>query len=303
MDSRHYSVEPLTDRVGLRPGPPRRGCPRQLRRRRPRGDNASLRYRAHAVRRRGPSGRIVQTTGRLPALIVNSHWHLDHVLGNQVYADVPTVATRRTREILLERYDELSAEVGPAAMEQSVRELEELVQSAGTNQARSYLERVLATHRWALAAAPGLHLTPPGRTFEGRFELPVSRHASLSTFGSGHTESDAVLHLPEEGVLFAGDLVVVGTHPNLTSGDPEHWISVLDDLERLHPERIVPGHGPASPPSAIGEVREILPYLIDLAASAGTPELPAQYAAWTEPGQFDENMRFLRGREAIPPER
>ena len=47
-----------------------------------------------------------------------------------------------------------------------------------------------------------------------------ARGGRLLSFGAGHTEADAVLFLPHERVLFAGDLAVVGVQPTLGSGDP-----------------------------------------------------------------------------------
>ena len=237
-----------------------------------------------------------EVLGRPPSVAANSHRHLDHVLGNQVFARLPTYGTRRTRDLLVERHDALMAEVSVEAMEKAVHDLEGMVQSAPSAALRGYFQSVLDTHRWVLADAASIQLTPPNRTFEEKLPFPGQREACLRTFGSGHTESDAVLHLPHEGLLFAGDLIVVGTHPNLTSGDPEHWLTVLEEIERLRPERIVPGHGPVASPEAIESVRDYLRTLLALADSPGTPAIPARFSDWTEGDQFGENLKFLRSR-------
>ncbi|MGI0130301.1 MAG: MBL fold metallo-hydrolase [Thermoplasmata archaeon] len=138
--------------------------------------------------------------------------------------------------------------------------------------------------------------TPPNRTFERRHRLPGRRRAELLSFGSGHTASDAILHLPTERTVFAGDLVVVGSHPNLTSGDPEHWRTVLARIERLGVERIVHGHGPVGSAESAQEIDDYLGSILALAERSGMPEIPRRFRRWAEHGQFEENVRFVRNR-------
>ena len=88
-----------------------------------------------------------------------------------------------------------------------------------------------------LSAGTGFRITAPDHPFEGRLRLPTERKADLISWGSGHTESDAVLFLPDDRVLFAGNLILVDNHLSLGSGDPDHCARVLDEIERLRPER------------------------------------------------------------------
>lgn len=238
----------------------------------------------------------VSETGRAPSMAANSHWHLDHTLGNQVFSSLPIFGTRETRRILIDREGELMAEAKPAALRKDIRKFGRLARQARTASDRRYLQSVVRLNRFLLSVAPEIRLTPPNRTFESRVVLPGSRKAELLCFGSGHTASDAILHLPREKIVFAGDLVVVGTHPNLTSGNPEHWLSVLAKIERLRPERIVPGHGPVSPPGVIRDVGDYLSSVLELAQGPEKPEIPARFRKWTEHGMFEENLKFLKER-------
>lgn len=235
-------------------------------------------------------------TDRPPSLTVNSHWHLDHVLGNQVFADRPIYATRRTVEILLEKRAELEKELSREALEKEIRELERQRAGAESDVGRAIYDAVLRIDRAVLEEGPELKLTLPSREFGQELKLPGARDAKLLSFGAGHTESDAVLFLPKDRILFAGDLVVSGTHPNLTSGNPEHWLIVLDRLEQLRPERIVTGHGPLGSPDALGTMRDYLSAVLEIARGPGEPKMPERFRAFTEPDQFTANVSFLRAR-------
>jgi len=238
-------------------------------------------------------------TGRSPSLSANSHWHLDHILGNQVFDDRPIHATRRTAEILLEKRAELEAEVRPDRLRADIEQFESELRAATSPRGRAPYEAVLRIHRALLAEAAELRITLPTTLFEGELRLPGERDARLLTFGSGHTESDAMLFLARDRVLFAGDLVVTGTHPNLVSGDPVHWLEVLDEIDRLRPERVATGHGPLGTLESVAEVRDYLTTLLELAGEPGDPPIPSRFRHWTEPDQFRTNLASVRARPRV----
>jgi cyclase len=235
-------------------------------------------------------------TGRPPAFAANSHWHLDHLLGNQLFAAHPIHATRRTVEILLEKRVELEGELTPAKLEAELRELEGEARGHAdpTPSERAEYELAVRINRTLRDEAPELRLTIPSKPFDSELRLPGERNARLVTFGSGHTESDAVLELPDERIVFAGDLVVAGHHPNLLSGDPRHWLVVLDEIERLAPERVVTGHGPVGTRETIAEMRDYLSMILREAENTGSARLPDRFARWSGRSQFDRNVAFVR---------
>ncbi len=237
-------------------------------------------------------------THRPPTLSANSHWHLDHILGNQLFADRPIYATQRTIEIVLEKRAELQSELTREKLEADIQELEGQRRAASTDAGRAVYDAALRLNRTLLSEAPELKLTPPSTGFDRALKLPGEHGASLLSFGSGHTESDAILFLAKDRILFAGDLVVAETHPNLMSGDPEHWLTVLERIEGLRPERIVTGHGPVSSAETLGVMRDYLTTVLELAREPGDPAIPSRFSRWTEPDQFKGNIAYVRSRSS-----
>jgi glyoxylase-like metal-dependent hydrolase (beta-lactamase superfamily II) len=249
-------------------------------------------------------GRAAETLlGRRPSLAVNSHWHLDHSLGNQAFSSIPIWGTRRTREILLERQGELAAALTRESIEKDLRELESRRENMRSQGARDDLEFNLQINRAILSEIGRVVLTPPNHTFETRLSLPGDRGAELISFGRGHTDDDALLFLPHEKVVFAGDLVVVGVQPSMGSGDPAHWVVVLDQIERLGAEQIVPGHGPVVVGEGIQETRGYLSEAIDASETPAGTELPAPLRRWEGSVGLEENLRFAREWSADRPAR
>jgi cyclase len=246
----------------------------------------------------------LERTGRAPSITANSHWHLDHLLGNQLFSDGPIYATRGTVEVLLRKRAQLERDLTLERLEAELREIQgQAPRAAGAPTPAERREYALALrlNRALWEEAVDLRLTPPSISFEESIELPGDRKARLVTFGGGHTNSDALLWLPSERLLFAGDLVVAGSHPNLLSGDPDRWLRILTEIERLRPERIATGHGPVGDLETVAAVRDYLTTLARLAQESGTPEVPVRFRAWEGPSQFLRNLEFLRGRRLAPP--
>lgn len=103
-----------------------------------------------------------------------------------------------------------------------------------------------------------------------------------------------MLHLPSDGLLFAGDLVVSGIQPSLGSGDPEHWLVVLDELERLNVERIVPGHGPVLRPDRVDETRAYVGGVLKAAEAVAGAPLPKALERWEGSVSLEDNLRAVR---------
>jgi cyclase len=231
--------------------------------------------------------------GHAPTVAANSHWHLDHSLGNSELEPIPIWGTERTRGILLERGDALTAELRRETLESELRELEAARDRLGDGDARRDVEVFIGIDRALLASLGEVKISPPNRTFDTHLRLPGKREAELLSFGAAHTEADAVLFLRDEGLLFAGDLVLRNYQPSMGSGDPEHWLVVLDQVERLGAERLVPGHGAVGGTEAIAETRQYLASILD-AAESPISTLPSVLRRWEGSLSLRENLKFVR---------
>ncbi|MDO3380143.1 MBL fold metallo-hydrolase [Geoalkalibacter halelectricus] len=87
----------------------------------------------------------------------------------------------------------------------------------------------------------------PVMFFDQGLTLKVGeRTIILTNMERGHTEGDTVVYLPDSGILFTSDLFYNGGAGYLGDGHMQDWILALEFLERLRPEKIVPGYGPVA---------------------------------------------------------
>jgi cyclase len=135
----------------------------------------------------------------------------------------------------------------------------------------------------------------PQLTFDSRLDLHGSRRtATLLTYGEGHSESDCFLWLPDAGVIFAGDLMVIGRHIWMGHGDPERWIGVLERMASLGVRAVVPGHGPVG---SVEAIRAVQGYLGDVAQLVRDGVQAGKSKAEVEALKIPAAYEKLEGRE------
>ena len=84
-------------------------------------------------------------------------------------------------------------------------------------------------------------------------------------FGQAHTPGDSVVWLPQQDVLFSGDIVYVGRMLSVRPySDSSSWLAAFDAMAALQPARVVPGHGPVTDlAGATADTRDYLAFLRD----------------------------------------
>lgn len=160
--------------------------------------------------------RIRQVTDKPIKYVVLTHYHAVRVLGASAYRAQEIIASHDTYELIRER--------GEADM-------------------KSEIERFPRLFR-AVESVPGL--TWPTMTFKGEMTLWLGRlEVKLLQLGRGHTKGDTVVWLPQERILFSGDLVEYDATPYAGDAYFDDWPRTLDAIAALDPQKLVPGRGPA----------------------------------------------------------
>ncbi|HEX8144218.1 MAG TPA: MBL fold metallo-hydrolase [Pyrinomonadaceae bacterium] len=190
--------------------------------------------------------------------VINTHWHDDHIMGNQVFREAfpgaEFIAHARTREYLpttglANRKMAMSEGGYPgfiAALKRRLAKNESVFGGPMDAEERATYASDIKIAEAYMAETPGAQIVLPTLTLEERLTLyRGSRTVEVLHLGRGHTGGDIVVHLPKEGILITGDLVIwpvpyVG-NPQSHPGD---WSATLDKLIALHPSAIIPGHGP-----------------------------------------------------------
>jgi cyclase len=249
-------------------------------------------------------------TGRAPSIVINSHYHNDHIWGNQVFCpDADIVATARTRHLI-----QTSGSIEYAwYKENSASQLKAVkaeYRNAKDNELkRQHLALWVGYYEGMLASFQDLDIRLPNITFMDNMEIHGSRRSvQLIPTAGGHTQSDAMLYIPSASLLFMGDLLFVGAHPYLADGDPDKLLKILEKARELKPKTIVPGHGPVGNLDSLKQMQRYvqnLERLAERAFKAGKTQekfantaVPVAFANWELTRYFTENLRFLYQRLA-----
>ncbi|NRQ31588.1 MBL fold metallo-hydrolase [Nonomuraea sp. NN258] len=157
----------------------------------------------------------IRTITGNPWTVVNSHAHFDHYFGNALFL--------------------------PAEIWGHVRCAEEIERDGESHRA-GVIARLPEERR---AEIEEVRLVAPDHTFTGSATLDIGgRIVHLRHFGLGHSSNDIVVHVPDAGVVFAGDLVEEGAPPAFGDSYPLDWPGTVAAMLAALPEPVfVPGHG------------------------------------------------------------
>ena len=155
----------------------------------------------------------------------------------------------------------------------------------------------------------GIEITAPERTYDGAtttIDLG-GREVVLASVGIAHSPGDQIVHVPDTGVLFTGDLVeeriypIVPYFPPLIGADDidlPRWKSVLGQMWEREPAILVPGHGNLGGLELAEEVNGYLDAVEQIAASEASledmeAEVRRRYPTWEQPGYIAPALKFF----------
>ncbi len=207
--------------------------------------------------------------------VVNTHGDGDHWFGNQLTGAREIIATRSAAHRMRRH--------GPGEMKKL-----RLVGRCFRGLSRLPLTK---SRRWDVAADyfdgmmrpfdyTGIRPTHPTTRFSGRMNIDVGgRRVELIELGPAHTAGDLIVHLPDERIVIAGDIVFSGVTPVLWDGSVRKWIAACDHILALKPEIVVPGHGPLTDAAGVESLRHYWEFLSNAARRQFALERPAASAA------------------------
>jgi glyoxylase-like metal-dependent hydrolase (beta-lactamase superfamily II) len=242
----------------------------------------------------------------MPKRVINTHEDGDHVWGNQLFKGAEVIAHRSV----------------PERMKQvaNSEEIQKLLHGVADAPARQTLQ---ALHPGLVAAGmqlqedynfDGIELVLPTTVFDTRYELDLDgTRIHLIYVGPCHQVGDTIVHVPKEGVVFAGDVIFRQCTPMGWVGSYEKWLHCLDLIVQLNPEIIVPGHGPLCGLEGVTEMKAYLQYVREASKKsfdAGLPSLEAAkriefgpYSEWRAPARLYMNVeRAYRAFRNDPPD-
>ncbi len=212
----------------------------------------------------------VRTVTDLPIRkVVNTHHNGDHCYGNQLVEGATIIGHTRCRaEMLLSGSPTLLGSLSTAPDQ---------------NGAIGYLKRAFEPFDFS-----GIDIVPPTVTFEDRLWLnPGGVSVRLEYFGPCHTLGDIAVYVPDDRVLFAGDLAFIGSTPLVWEGSLLNWIETISRIDQLKPRVVVPGHGPVTTMDGLRSMSAYLGHVVSQGAALKDRGLtPAQAALEMDIGEF-----------------
>ncbi|MBF0183324.1 MAG: MBL fold metallo-hydrolase [Magnetococcales bacterium] len=161
--------------------------------------------------------------------VVNTHTHLDHALGNCVFAKLGAhiIAHEEDQTLLAQRGADILKNAAVYGLQP-----EDMV---------------------------GTEIVLPSIAFSQYLTINLGNSSvRLMRNQPSHTQGSLVVYLPQEKILFSGDILFTDFHPFLADGDLPGWSKTLDDLMQLDVDKIVPGHGPLSSKKDLQEMQQYL---------------------------------------------
>jgi cyclase len=242
-------------------------------------------------------GEIRKLTPLPVKFVVNTHYHLDHVAGNRVFADAGAVivAHRNLRGwINTENLKFFGDKIKPE-------------------------EKVMVEH-----------LMGPQVAYDSDLSLFLGNRRLDVKFFAGHTGGDSVVSIPDANVVFCGDLFWRKTLPNLIDATTSAWVSSLSGIATIPTNAVpkdsaatvavfVPGHGDVGTAVDVQDFQKYLEFLRQITqkavdenkngddlVNALLPELTKVYGSWDFFKDFSRsditNMAAeLRGTKRVPP--
>jgi len=213
---------------------------------------------------------------------LDTHYHFDHTMGNAFYGAnaIPLWAHANVTKRIVESYGTMQgadkvAFLGP---------LERALKDAKTETARRHREDYLAQVTTVFNVSNSTVLALPNHPIDpAKLPMKVDLGGVTAVIESypGHSGTDVIVRVPEQNVVYAGDLVYSNMYPDFdTQATVSGWRQTLKTFASWSKDTLfVPGHGPICGQEGIALLRALFDDIEEQAQKMYKAGVPAVDAA------------------------
>ena len=197
--------------------------------------------------------------------LVNTHANGDHFFGNELLEGKRIIASRAAAEDMTIR---------PPAQYATWQKQWQTMGVAG-----KFWYEVMGQH----FDFQGIRLVLPNETFSGEMRMKVGdKEVRLIEVGPAHTRGDVIVYVPQDKVVYTGDMLFNQAHPAVWFGPFANWIKACDLMLSWDLDVVVPGHGALTDKNGVKEFRSYLQYVYDESRKC-----------------YDKGMSYIEAADAI----
>ena len=191
-----------------------------------------------------------EITKKDPFLLINSHWHLDHIYGNRLFPNsVPILSSIGTLDQFQNAVPDRLKQFRERASEELKRTEETLEKEKDPKKIIEYKNDLIT---YKNVQDPDFQLRHPDFLISGNMKINGSeRSVEIINVGNAHSYDDIIAYFPKERICFMGDLLFTNLDPDWANGiggiqwsvDPLNFKKVLETYLEKNIKVYVPGHG------------------------------------------------------------
>ena len=242
----------------------------------------------------------LRTVTQLPVrAAINTHWHFDHTMGNSVYggAGIPIWAHADAASRMAAVYPKWQAEDLATFLAPWEKRVSEAKTDSQREHAKSDIEGLTGMFKpvsEAVLALPNHPLDPakmPIKVDLGGLTVMIETYI-------GHTDTDLIFRVPEQNIVYTGDLLTGGQYPVNINGYPTQWRATLAKFATFDKNTLfVPGHGQIFGQEGVAEMRSCFDDIAEQAEKSYKAGIPVEEAVerYAVPDKFKNYRRFSWG--------
>lgn len=242
----------------------------------------------------------LRTVTQLPVrAAINTHWHFDHTLGNSVYggAGIPIWAHADAASRIAAVYPKWQAEDLATFLAPWEKRVSEAKTDSQREHAKSDIEGLTGMFKpvsEAVLALPNHPLDPakmPMKIDLGGLTVIIETYI-------GHTDTDLIFRVPEQNVVYTGDLLTGGQYPVNINGYPTQWRATLAKFATFDRSTLfVPGHGQIFGQEGVAEMRACFDDIAEQAEKSYKAGIPVEEAVerYVVPDRYKNYRQFSWG--------